>query len=451
MKILGNVAEGLLGADAGGAIEPRLAESYRVSGGGRRLEFRLRPGAAWSDGVPVTAEDFVTAFRRAMSPATASKFAEFLEPVREVTGGDGMVTVELKRSVTYFLKVLALPFAAPERAGVLGSNGGRWPELGPVTGPYRIVEHRPGERIVLEPNPNSWRKPSPDAPAKVVFQVIEDESTAVSLFGQGKLDILTRIPSLDLPRLSAEGVVRRDPFLATYYLSFNCRVPPFDRAEWRRAVSGAIRRAEITEAVASGETPARGWIPPRLEGHIPYTDPSAAFAPSLRRVKKEIGRSPRGEIPAAFDSSERNRVVMEKVQGDLARSLGLRIRLEPADWKTHVARISVDPPPIYRFGWLAPFLDPLSHLQVFVTGNANNHSGWSNAEYDRLVARIAELRPGPERARSIVRAQEILVDREAAVVPIYHYVQNHAVGPRVDGFRADPFGVIPLTELRVGR
>ena len=83
-----------------------------------------------------------------------------------------------------------------------------------------------------------------------------------------------------------------------------------------------------------------------------------------------------------------------------------------------------------------------------MTGNPNNHSGWSNVEYDRTVELIARLEPGVRREAAIARAQEILVNREAAVVPIYHYVQNHAVSARVGGFRADPFGVIPLRELR---
>ncbi|MGZ3707558.1 MAG: hypothetical protein ACXWPM_01815, partial [Bdellovibrionota bacterium] len=155
-------------------------------------------------------------------------------------------------------------------------------------------------------------------------------------------------------------------------------------------------------------------------------------------------------IAASFDSSARNSLIMEKIQSDLRGALGLRMSLSNLDWKTYIRTMQTDPTPIYRFGWLAPFSDPISHLEAFMSGNPNNSSGFSNARYDTLVRKVAATESGPERLKLIREADRILVEEEAAVVPIYHYVQNHAVSKRVKGFRVSPFGVIRFDDLKWG-
>jgi oligopeptide transport system substrate-binding protein len=99
-------------------------------------------------------------------------------------------------------------------------------------------------------------------------------------------------------------------------------------------------------------------------------------------------------------------------------------------------------------GWMAPFRDPISHLEVFKTGNLNNYGGFSNERYDLLVDEIKRIEPGPQREAKIKLAQNILLE-EAALVPLYHYVQNTAVAPRVHGFQSNPFGIIQFKELSI--
>jgi oligopeptide transport system substrate-binding protein len=268
--------------------------------------------------------------------------------------------------------------------------------------------------------------------------------------------VLVRVPSFDLPRLRQRGVVRTDPFLATYFLGFNLRKPPFDRVEWRRAVSAVIRRAELTTALGGGEAPAAGWIPPGLAGHRPYADPldsaDSATAPArsaVEAVRRAVraGRGPRGAIAVQFDAGARNAMILEKVQADLKRELGIEVALVRHDWKTHVRAMGTDPAPIFRYGWLAAFADPVAHLRPFQSGEPNNYGGWRSPRYDRLYAEISRLAPGPEREAKVREADRLLVLDEAAVAPLFHYVQVHAVAPRVRGFRVNPFGVIRFEEL----
>ena len=284
--------------------------------------------------------------------------------------------------------------------------------------------------------------------------LFRSETTATHLFDEGRIDILTRVPALDFPRLQKRGVLRTDPFLATYYLGFNCRKGLSARREWRRKVSGAIRREELARAVATGETPSRSWIPPGLEGFIEWkgdAEMSSALgaAPHGTAHEAREARTPREGVDAIYDASSRNAMVMEKVQQDVRRNAGVDLRLSQLDWKAFVRMIQTSPPPIFRFGWLAPFKDPISHLQAMTTGNPNNNTGCSVPAYDRLVREIALLTPGTVREGKIREAQRILVDEEAVVAPLYHYVQNHAVSSRVANFRVNPFGVIRFEELKL--
>jgi oligopeptide transport system substrate-binding protein len=455
LRVLGNVMEGLVGYDGGGKLQPRLAESWTLSPDGKIFVFRLRPGLRWSDGRPVEAADFVTGLRRSLGPKTGSRLAPMLGAIRGareftagrssalgVTAREGSVFIELEHPAPYFIHALTIPAAMPSREDVLAAHGGSWPPDSPATGPYRIKSYRQDDRLVLERNPNYCC--SRPAIAEVDFLVVSDETTGLNLFERGRLDILTKIPAYDLPRLRKAGVARIDPFPATYYLSFNLRKPPFDDRDLRRAVAGSIRREELVAAFGTGETPARSWVPPGVEGFEPWSDPGPAFADSVARAKARV---PREAVAASFDSSSRNSIVMEKVQSDLSRALGLRLSLSNLDWSTYVKSIQTEPSPLFRFGWLTPFLDPVPHLEIFTTGNPNNIPRWSNAEYDELVRAVEAQAPGPEREAKVLAAQRILLEKEAIVVPLYHYVQATAASARVRGYRISPFGVIRFDEL----
>ncbi|MCM2278836.1 MAG: peptide ABC transporter substrate-binding protein [Oligoflexia bacterium] len=467
IRILGNVMEGLMGYDASGKLVARLAESHEVQAAGMRYEFTLKPEARWSDGRRVQAAEFVAGIRRALAPGMPSKTAAFLLPIRgaaefhsgkarELNGvrdEGGKVVVELERPIGYFLHAFALPATLPVREDVLARNEGAWPsgkraQEAVFTGPYRIVSHEPDKRILLERNP-AYRGPAARIPV-VHLDIVRDETTAVNLFERGKLDILSRVPALEYQRLRQRGGIHIDPFRATYYLGFNCRKSPFDDRDWRRAVAASIRKRDLTEALQTGETPARGWIPPGLEGFLPEDEPLPDHSRAVAKVKTQLaGGRRRHAVTAVFDSGDRNALVLEKVQHDLREELGLKVTLSSLDWKTHIRNLQTDPAQLFRFGWLAPFDDPITHLRIFATGNPNNYTGCSLPDYDERVRRVEALPPGPERERNIREAQAILVDREAVIVPLFHYVQAHAVRPRVKNFRVNPFGVIRLDELEL--
>lgn len=454
--------DGLYAINEKGQTVERLAERVDVSKDGRRLEFLIRKDARWSDGVAVSAQDFVTALRRSLAPGTPSKLAEFLMPIRGATdyrlgkradlpgvfAHNEKLVIELEAPAPYFKSALTVPPAMPLRQDVLDANRGRWPENAPSTGPYRIERRVPDQELVLAKNPH-YRQTGAvgrSYPERVKFVITRDESTAVSLFESGRLDILTRVPGYDLERLRKKGALYRDDFAATYYLSFNLRKPPFQERRFRQAVAGSVLRAEVVTALQTGEEPAWSWVPPGFEGFEAYAQEKLkVFAPAIAWVLLSKQNVPK--VVSSFDTSGRNQMILEKVQQDLQKSLHLKIELQNMDWKTYVRTLQTEPPALFRFGWLAPFMDPLPHLQVFVTGNPNNLPRFSNAEYDRLVTEIGRLEPGPERLKKIQRAQTILIEEEAVVVPLYHYNQLHLVSERVRDFSVNPMGVIRFDTL----
>ncbi len=464
LQILNNTWDGLVGYNFEGVLENRLAESYTVSSDGKTYEFRLRSEARWSDGQRVRNQDFISAFRRALSPRSLCKLAPLFMSIRGaqsyhenrkpwetvgITEKNGKLIFELAHRTPTFIHTLSLPPAMPIRQEILDAHQGRWPDNAPTTGAYSLVAHELDRKLVLQAQAYYWGRRSPRNIPRIEFYVIVDESTALHLFEAGQLDVLTRVPSLDFSRLKKLGRIYTNSFLATYYLSFNCKKAPFNDRNWRRAIAGSIRKDEISQVLGAGESPARSWIPRGLDGFIPSGDQerNIDFLSSMKWVKARSSLSL--PIIAGFDSGARNTKIMEKVQQDVQKNLGIQLSLMNLDWRSYGKKLQIDPPSIFRYGWLSAIMDPISHLKVFRTGDPNNYSGWSSFRYDELVNEVERMLPGPLRSEKIRLAQRILVNDEAAVIPLYHYVQNTAVSARLKGFRVSPFGVIRFQDLSI--
>jgi ABC-type transport system substrate-binding protein len=144
-----------------------------------------------------------------------------------------------------------------------------------------------------------------------------------------------------------------------------------------------------------------------------------------------------------------NGVIMEKLQSDLLKKLGVKLTLTTMDWKAYVAALRSDPPNLYRFQRGAPFLDPIWHLTSFKGDDPNNPTGWKNAEYDRLVDQISRTQPGKARTKLIAQAEKILVVDEAIVIPVFYPMISHLVSKRLSGFAMDPLSGIRFSNLRI--
>lgn len=454
VRILSNVMDGLMGYDASGRLVHRLAESHSVSDDGKTYRFTLRAGARWSDARPVTVDEMVSGIRRAMSAQTGSKFSQLLAMIESVNSRNGKVEIRLRHPVTQFLDSLTLVSAVPYRSDF----DANWPVSGPVTGPFLLTRYELGKRVVLKRNPNYWaNSKAADAPNsidEIHFQIVSDDTVAANLFSSGRLDLLTRIAPLDIERLRKNGLVQEFPMAATYYLAFNQKKTPFQAVENRCAVAAAIDSRAVVSALSGADLPAKSWIPVGLEGY--FDGVSFPWPPSEKAAQKVAAgktalKSFRGRVALGTDSGQKNHWVVERVQALLKSKLGLESSIEALEWKSYVARLGVDAPAIYRFAWLAPYLDPLTHLQVFTSTNANNYTGWKSSRYDRLVDEIARLPVGRDRLAKINEAQRILLEEECVLIPIFHYTQSYAISRRVESLTVNPLSILRYDEIKVRR
>jgi ABC-type transport system substrate-binding protein len=319
LRLEANLMDGWVGIDREGKLEKRLAANWQSIEGGRVFRFQLRPGVKWSDGVPIRAQDFELGLKRALKPSTGSKLAslfEALENVRAVTESE--VEYRLKWPDLKFPELLALSQAHPIRQDVLDQNGGKWPLTAPTTGAYRVAKTRLDESTWLEPNVNYWNhEVMRDRPA-VIFKVVADETTAVRLFDSKQVDIVTRVPSLEISRYREQRVLVVEPFLATYFIGFDVNKSPFQKKEVRRQVSASIRRQELVDALGTGEVASLRWIPEALEGGRPATLQLPLLESSLQAIHKAKGDLP--VVVLGYDSSSRNTLILEKVQSDLKKN-----------------------------------------------------------------------------------------------------------------------------------
>lgn len=446
---MAQLREGLAGYDAQGHFVLELAQSYKISQDGKRYEFTLKPELKWSDGVPFKAGDFVFGIRRALSPSSGGRSADQFKVLQSVSEENGKIVFELKEANPYFLHILTLPAALPVREDRLRETQGKWSEeKAPGTGAFRFGAYEPGKHLLIERNPFYYGKPA--KVGHVDFLFIQDESTGLNIFESGGLDIMTRVPVADVPRLRPTGMLRSDPYYATYFIGFNTKKAPFNNRDFRRAVSGAIHRQELVRGLATGEQPAHFWMPPGFwpsQPNEPTQGENSIYADSLTKVRAQLEKNPLSSVAASFDSGARNTQIMEKIQNDLLQELKLKISLTNLDWKTYVRSVQTDPTPIYRMGWQAAFADPMTFLNVFLSSSVNNYTGWKSPEYDQLVAEIRKMEPGPKRDEKIARTQKLLIEEDAVIAPIFHYVQNHLISKRVSGFQVNPYGIISFKDI----
>jgi len=462
LRVTHALMSGLLRYDHDYKVVSSIASRFEILDGGKRYRFMLAPWK-WSDGKPVTAYDFVYAAKRTLDPGLVSKMADwffFIKGARDYKRGhlkdfskvgiravsEHIIEYELNEAIGFFPHLMTLPLGYPQREDVVDKYGVAWPEHMVTTGPYRLKSWTHDRSIELERNPH-YGGFAANAPERVEFRVIPEEATAVSLLEQGGLDVLFKVPTLELNRLSKKGYISSFPFFATYYLGFDQRQKPWSDLSARQAIAYAIDRRAIVDALGGVEIPATSWI---ARG-VPGANENIGLSLDRRRAqalaKHAFGKN--NEFVIGTDSSSRNQIVLEQIQSELKKALGLRIKIQPREWKTYVRELSTKPTPFFRFAWLSPFVDPYASLMVFRSDSAHNYTGWKNAEYDKLLDRIAKLDDNNrERQELIDRAQRLLVEKNTVVVPIYHYTQTVAVSPRIQGFWVNGTGLIDLMAIR---
>jgi oligopeptide transport system substrate-binding protein len=444
--ILDNVMEGLTtyadslqGADAELLRPmPALAASWAVSDGGKVYRFHLRGGVFWSDGVELDARHFVDAWERLLNPRTESANAyQLLEVEGAAAYSRGALKdfsqvgvkaidsrtleVRLRRPVPYLLHLVASPATFPLRKDLIEKFGDDWvsPEHLVTLGPYRISEWTQGERIVLKAY-TGYHGVSPKI-ATVICRLISEPLTAYTFYENGDLDIIPRdLPPSFARRLQTHPDYRSGPKLAENYLLFNVHRAPFNSAANRRAFIAAMNREELAAFFEGSQTGMSSWIPPGLLGY----DPSLG----VKADSASAAQFPRKPITVRFSGSDTWNLVFQSIQRRMLEKLGVKAKLEQLESKEFQKLLagmgSQHPhfdalPQLMLLGWVADYPDPHNFMNVFTSTSENNYMGWKNARYDDLVEKAVSTADEESRVRYYSLAQKLLLEEEAAVMPLF--------------------------------
>ncbi len=458
--------EGLMTLDKNGTPVPGQAKSYDVSEDGKVYTFHLRDNLKWSDGKALTANDFIYSWNRAISPDTAADYEYMFDIIDGYESGtlnvsapdEKTLVVTLKNAVPYFLEITAFPTFSPVRRDLIEANGDSWavdPKTYIGNGPYKMTEWVPGSHMIYEKNENYWDYANLGT-NKLKFVLMEDDVAILNAFKSEEILFADQIPQdeidawRDKPEFNLEGQ------LGTYYVSFNVKKAPLDNPLVRKALILAVDRDFIVRNIGkSGQQPAGAFVSTGLSDADPtkefreiggdYFDPSAeANEANLAEAKRLLAEAgyPEGKglpsIEYLYNEGTGHQAIGEALQ-DMWRKIGVNISLVSQEWNTFLNTRKNGEYFIARNGWLSDYNDPISMLDMWITGGGNNDAQWSNAKYDELISRIKKSSDQTERFKLMHEAEDIIFE-ESMLCPIYYYVDLYLINQKIDGFWSSPLG-----------
>jgi oligopeptide transport system substrate-binding protein len=322
-----------------------------------------------------------------------------------------------------------------------------------TNGPFRLQFRRIRDRIRMVKNEMHW-----DA-ANVHVRLIDalamkSETTALNMYLNGQLDwIPNYVPSATIPILKRDFAdqFHPTPILTTYFYRVNVTRPELRDRRVRQALNLAIDKQVICERVTrAGEVPATALVPPGITGYVSPAGP-ARDAARARRLLEEAGYGGGRGLPTIeilYNDLDMHRTIAETIQQMWRENLGVDTELRGLEWGVYLDSTHKLDYDVSRAGWVADYPDPNTYLDMFMTGNENNQTGWGNPRYDELIRRAGE-EPDPEKRMELLKEAEAILIDEAPILPIYFYVSKNLVRPRIEGFFNTVQDEHPLTLLRV--
>jgi oligopeptide transport system substrate-binding protein len=450
--------------------QPGLAEKWEFNDEYTEITFTLRPNLKWSDGVPLTADDFEYSWKRLLDPNTAAEYAYFLYDVagaEAYNAGEGSVDevgvtalderhlrVSLRRPAPFFPHITTFMVTYPVRRDLIERYGNAWTEAGniAVTGPFVPVEHIHEYRMALEPNPH-WALGEQGIDRLEMYMTAE-KSTALNLFVAGQMDIVLDMLPIAIPAYRGKPEYFNGSKLEVRYIGLRLDEPPMDDVRVRKALAMSIQRTELPNVLKGGELPTNTWLPPGMFGHAPEI--GYGYQPDrARKLLAEAGY-PEGEgfpgFRLLFRAGDDWRLVAENLQQQWKRELGIDVEIQVREQKAFFREIDGEaPPPTHLARWIADFPDPENFMSLFKSNSGNNTLGFASDRYDELVEQAVRTDSPDARKNMYDEAQRILVVEEAAMIPIYTAAQNVLRKPELQKLHFNPMGDARLGEVRWGK
>jgi oligopeptide transport system substrate-binding protein len=505
VSMVAQVFDGLTRLDNKNAPQPAIAKSWTISKDLKTYIFTLRD-AYWTNGTPVTAYDFEYAWKRALSPELAASYAYQLyyvyggqafntsikvgtkyyvqavdakgNPLTKTVGGKVVpvpnmtkqidpsknvgvralnaktLKVYLQSPTIYFLNLTAFPTLYPVCKAVVSTND-KWasdPTNYVTNGPFKLTQWSHNDKMVFVKNPTYWDKNNVKL-TKITYLMVENESTALSMYESGQLDAAAFVPLSELPKLVASGDVKIFPYLGTYYGMVNVTKKPFNDVRVRKALNLAIDRKAITTSITKGgQIPALAWVPYGIADALPgkdfrtvggtfYKDDDIATAKALLA---QAGYPNGKGFPAftfLYNISEANKTIAEAIQGMWKKNLGITCTLRNEELGVYRADRSALNYDVGRANWIGDYMDPNTFLDMWVTGSGTNITGWSNKSFDALIAK-AKVTVDPKARMATLHAAEKILMTDMPILPIYHYTNPVLLSKHIKNFYLSTLGIV---------
>lgn len=442
--------------------------------------FKIREGAKWSNGDPVTAQDFVYSWQRLADPNTASPYESYLQyahivNIDDIIAGKKKATelgvkaldnntleITLSEAVPYLPKLLAHSSMSPVNQKVIEKFGEKWTQPANFVGngAYNLKDWTVNERIVLERSPTYWDNKN-TVIDQVTFLPISSEVTDVNRYRAGEIDMTySNLPIEFFQKLKKEipDELRISPYLCTYYYEINNEKAPFNDPRVREALKLSMDRDIITYKVKNqGDIPAYGFTPPFTDG-IKESKPEwfANWTQEQRNEKarqllEEAGYNKANPLKfkLLYNTSDLHKKVAIAASSIWKKNLGADVSLENQEWKTFLDTRHQGTYDVARAGWCADYNEPSSFLNMMLSYSSNNTVHYKNTEFDALIKESLRVKSDDERAAIYQKAEGIL-DKDSAIVPLYYYVNTRLVKPYVGGYSGkDPLDNLHTKDLYI--
>lgn len=464
------------------------AESYEKvvnDDGTVTYTFKIRSDARWSDGKPVTAGDFVYSWQRLVTPETAADYNYMIDSVvnaNEIMAGDmdptelavsapddSTFVVTLTSDLPYFLEVCAFPATFPVRQDVTtkedGTPNDQWTfdvATYLCNGPYKLTAWNHNSEIVMEPN-EQYYDVANLGPDKITFKLMDDQNAMLSGFNSGELDFIEDVPQAELPSLIASGDLKIVDYIGTYYVCYQTQKAPFDDPRVRQAFTLAVNRTFIVDKVTqAGQVPANGFVPAgvydaagstgddfRTVGGAYYSiegDADYSYEANCEKARELLAEAgyPNGEnfpvVEYLYNTSDAHKAVAEALQNMWETELGVKVTLNNQEWAVFLQTRKDGNYSIARNGWITDYNDPMSFLDMWLTGGGNNDAQYANADYDAKIQEAKNTTDPAARMKLMHEAENIIMGQDWALNPLYFYTQKYMLSDRVGGMFYTPLG-----------
>ena len=440
--------------------EPGVALTWEPNADYTVWTFKLNPDAKWSNGDPVTARDFVYSYNRILHPEMAGPYASmlyFLKNGQKFNEGEiddfsqvGIEAVDdhtlvctLEDPAPYFPDVVKHTSWLPvhkdtvEKFGNMTAQYSMWQRPGNhvSNGAFQLVDWKINAYVSVERNPHYWDAKNVK-PNGIKFFAIENNFTEERAFRDGLLHMSYTMPSnlIDWYKKERPDLLRIETYAGVYFFRCNVTKPPMNNKDFRKALSLALDQETIVKYVTmGGQTPATGYVPPSDAGYQPPNRISFDPEKASEHLKK-AGFSSGVDVPEfsiIINTSESHKSIAEAVQAMWKEHLGIeKVKITNQEWKVFQVTVKELKYDVARAGWIGDYVDPNTFLSMWKTNDSNNETGWSNADYDRLLKEAANLSETSDRYAKMKEAEEILLD-ELPILPLYWYTRVYLLSPDV--------------------